>query len=208
LVKIIQEFGQDRQAKKIARAIVVYRKKSLITTTMQLADVIKEAVLGKNGSWLTGQRHPALRTFQALRIYINQELKELSAGLRAAEMCLKPKGRAAIVSFHSLEDRIVKRFFLPTPVGLQDQNWRNKAKWTKMDTEEDISSFEGKWENQDLRLLDYSHLIPTEEEDPLTPFRVLSRKVIKPTQEEVLENPRARSAKLRIAERTSYVCLD
>lgn len=201
LANIIAEFGQDRKAKKIARSIVLARQKNVISSTVQLAEIVKESVVGKNGSWMVGQRHPAVRTFQALRIFINQELKELEAGLHAAELYLVPQGRLATVTFHSLEDRIVKNFFSPKAEGLKDSNWRIKAKW-KIEPEEDINELED-YRPEGYDFLDYSHLIPEADAEKSYKFHVLSKKVIKPTQTEVLENPRARSAKLRIAERTN-----
>lgn len=199
IANIITEFGQDRKAKKIARTIVLKRKEKAITRTVQLADIVKEAVVGKNGSWNVGQRHPAVRTFQALRIYINQELSEFLAGLRAAELFLVPKARLSTVTFHSLEDRIAKRFFLPELAGSKDKTWRKKA---ELDSppEIDWDKLANNWEEGPISL-DYSHLIP-EAEELFHTFQVLSRKVIKPCQTEVLSNPRSRSARLRIAERT------
>jgi 16S rRNA (cytosine1402-N4)-methyltransferase len=208
---IIAEFGQDRKAKKIARLIVRKRKENVITSTVQLANIVKEAVVGK-GSWSYGQRHPAVRTFQALRIYINQELSELVDGLQAAERFLVPQARLSIVTFHSLEDRLVKRFFLPN----SDENWKRKVQF-EMRPEIDWNGLEyeklenegldykkqgnEELENERLENFDYSHLIP-EVEEVLHTFKVLSRRVIKPSQMEVEGNQRARSAKLRIAERT------
>lgn len=107
LADIIYRYGEEPASRRIARAIVRARDEALIETTGRLAEIVAGAVGGARG----GRRvHPATRTFQALRIAVNDELGELRAGLVAAERCLAPAGRLAVVSFHSLEDRIVKRF--------------------------------------------------------------------------------------------------
>jgi 16S rRNA (cytosine1402-N4)-methyltransferase len=106
LADIIYLFGEERQSRALARAIVAARKEAPIATTRALADVVARVVRSK-----PGDIHPATRTFQALRIFVNEELDELREALQAAEHVLKPGGRLAVVSFHSLEDRIVKNFF-------------------------------------------------------------------------------------------------
>ncbi len=105
LADIIYLFGEERHSRKIARAIVAARGEAPITTTRALADIVARNVRSK-----PGDIHPATRTFQALRIFVNEELDELQLALEAAERVLKPGGRLAVVSFHSLEDRIVKNF--------------------------------------------------------------------------------------------------
>jgi 16S rRNA (cytosine1402-N4)-methyltransferase len=105
LANIIYIFGEERHSRAVARAIVAARKDAPITTTRALADLVAKIVRVK-----PGEIHPATRTFQALRILVNQELDELHHALIAAERLLKPGGRLAVVSFHSLEDRIVKNF--------------------------------------------------------------------------------------------------
>src|SRR5256885_8337084 len=102
LAEIIRRYGEERRAKQIARAIVAARP---ITRTAELAAVV-DSVLGKGAQRI----HPATRTFQALRIAVNNELEEIELGLDAAERMLVPEGRLAVVAFHSLEDRIVKQF--------------------------------------------------------------------------------------------------
>ena len=107
IADILYYLGEERRSRAIARAIVNQRGNQPLTTTLQLADLVA-SVLGHKKS---DPRHPATRTFQALRIYVNDELGELLEGLLAAETLLKPGGRLVVVTFHSLEDRIVKRFF-------------------------------------------------------------------------------------------------
>lgn len=107
LADVLYQFGEERRSRAIAKRIAEKRAEEPITTTAELTAIIT-AVLGHGKP---GQIHPATRTFQALRIAVNRELQELLNGLLAAERVLKPSGRLAVVSFHSLEDRIVKRFF-------------------------------------------------------------------------------------------------
>ncbi len=107
LADIIYLHGEEHRARAIARAIVRARAEAPILRTLQLASIVARVVHGKPG------HHPATRTFQALRIHVNDELGELRRGLAAAERLLKPEGRLAVVTFHSLEDRVVKRFLDP-----------------------------------------------------------------------------------------------
>ena len=107
LARILYVLGEERRSRAIARAIVKARAEAPLTTTRALADLVSRVLGGRREDG----RHPATRTFQALRIYVNDELGELAKGLSAAERCLKPGGRLVVVTFHSLEDRIVKRFF-------------------------------------------------------------------------------------------------
>jgi 16S rRNA (cytosine1402-N4)-methyltransferase len=108
LADILYHYGEERAARRIARAIVVARKIEPVVTTLQLVRTV-ESVLPRPKP---GQSHPATRAFQALRIAVNDEFGQLLAGLEAAERALKPGGRLAVVTFHSLEDRVVKRFLL------------------------------------------------------------------------------------------------
>jgi 16S rRNA (cytosine1402-N4)-methyltransferase len=108
LERIIAEYGEERWAKRITSFIVKERAESLITTTFRLVDIIKGAV--PKAKW-DERIHPATRTFQALRIAVNSELESLERGMRSALDLLKPGGRGVIISFHSLEDRIVKHIF-------------------------------------------------------------------------------------------------
>ena len=160
LADLLRDYGEESRAKQIARAIVAARP---IVTARQLAEAIERAAPRR------GQKiHPATRSFQALRIAVNEELDELERGLKAAELVLKPGGRLAVVSFHSLEDRIVKQF-LAQRCG---------------------------------RVPQMSRHMPGRAAEPAL-FHAAGKSPVVPTAEEIRRNPRARSAKLRAAERTS-----
>ncbi len=146
LERIIREYGEERLSKKIARAIVRRREKKPIETTKELVEVILSVYPEK---LKRSKIHPATRTFQAIRIEVNRELENLKVGLSKALEALNPKGRLVVISFHSLEDRIVKKFMK---------------------------------ENSDK-------------------LKVLTKKPITPSEEEVRMNPSSRSAKLRAGER-------
>ena len=105
ITQVIKEFGEEKFGKRIAHAIVNERKVNPITRTSELVRIIDQAMPVKDKF-----KHPATRTFQGIRIYINAELEQVRVGLKAATAILKPKGRMAVISFHSLEDRLVKRF--------------------------------------------------------------------------------------------------
>ena len=117
LARIFWVYGEERQSRRIAAAIARRRASQPFTRTVELAEFIEQALGGRRGA----KTHPATRAFQALRIAVNEELAELEAGLAAAERALKPEGRLAVVTFHSLEDRIVKSFLAEragkTPAG-------------------------------------------------------------------------------------------
>ncbi|MDB2439344.1 16S rRNA (cytosine(1402)-N(4))-methyltransferase RsmH [Hellea sp.] len=163
LIRIFQVYGEERRARRAADFIVRAREEGDIVTTDALADVVEKA-LGR-----TGKNHPATRVFQALRIFINDELGELYCGLCAAEKILKPGGRLIVVTFHSLEDRIVKSFL------------RRRAG--------EVSGG--------------SRYAPEVKKDgPAASFKEGKRSVIKPSKDEVQDNARSRSAKLRFAIRT------
>lgn len=163
LKRVIAVFGEERRAHAIARAIAKARVERPFTHTGELARLI-ESVLGRRPQ---EPIHPATRTFQALRIYVNRELAELVQALGAAEELLKPGGRLATVTFHSLEDRIVKRFLL---------------------------------ERSGRKALPSRHQPAAEIPSPS--FELLGRAPVAPTDEEIVRNPRSRSAKLRAAVRT------
>jgi len=167
LAAIIAMLGEERFARPIARAIVAARKNAPIETTRALVDVIARVLHPR-----PGQIHPATRTFQALRIFVNEELAELQAALAAAERILKPSGRLVVVSFHSLEDRIVKGFL----------NARGRVK--------------GFSRHQPLA------------SGPEPTFRILTGRPVIADADEIAANPRARSAKLRAAERTAAPARD
>ena len=161
LADIIFTLGEERHSRAVARAIVRARADSRIDTTLALANVLAAAVRSR-----PGDIHPATRTFQALRIFVNDELGELVKALAAAERILKPGGRLVVVSFHSLEDRIVKSF-------LAD---RGKTKSGSRHAPETARS--------------------------ASTFKILTKRPVTATADEVARNPRARSAKLRAAERS------
>jgi len=149
LAEILKTYGEERFAKSIARGIVERRERNPITTTFELVEIIKRSF---PRGYRFGRIHVATKTFQALRVAVNEEMETLTEGLIVGLESLKPNGRIAVISFHSLEDRIVKRMF---------------REWAK--DEKGI---------------------------------VITKKPITPKEEEVKANPRSRSAKLRIFEKT------
>jgi 16S rRNA (cytosine1402-N4)-methyltransferase len=164
LFELIDAFGEERFARRVARAIVSARRRAPIRRTHELAAIVRGAVLRAE----TGL-DPATRTFQALRIAVNDELGELDRGLAAAEQLLMPGGRLAVVSFHSLEDRRVKDFLRARSAGAPR-----------------LSRHE-----------------PAPVALPPPSFRLLHRRAVAPGAAEIARNPRARSARLRAAERTA-----
>lgn len=156
LTEIFEKYGEERFSRRIARLIVTERKKKAITTTKQLADLVVRS-LPRTKKRRTWKIHPATRIFQAIRIEVNQELKALESGLSQAIRALKDKGRICVISYHSLEDRIVKHLFKETEKeGKEQKNYG---------------------------------------------LKIITKKPIRPSSEEVRDNPRARSAKLRVAEK-------
>jgi 16S rRNA (cytosine1402-N4)-methyltransferase len=167
LANIIYIFGEERRSRAVARAIVTARRQGSIATTRALADIVSKVVRAK-----PHEIHPATRTFQALRIFVNEELDELIAALAASERVLKPGGRLAVVSFHSLEDRIVKNFL----------------------------ARRGKIGGGSRHRPEIERVSPS--------FAILTKRPLTPGEEEVHDNPRARSARLRAAERTDATAID
>ena len=162
ITEVLRDYGEERFAHAIAKAIATARTGGLVATTGQLAAIVEKAVRTRE----PGQ-HPATRSFQALRIFINQELEELSRVLPACVSRLRPGGRLAVISFHSLEDRIVKRF-------MRDES----------------------------RPPVLPRRLPVRAADLPAPRLQLVGKATRPGEAEVAANPRARSAVLRVAERT------
>jgi 16S rRNA (cytosine1402-N4)-methyltransferase len=176
LADLIFEYGEERGARKIGRAIVRARERDAIATTKQLADIVVRA-LNIRGRW---RIHPATRTFQALRIAVNDELKALERFIPSAISALARGGRLAIISFHSLEDRIVKRSFLRESGRCQCETWS-------------MQSGKGRKELVDE--------IVCERCGAGTRISILTRKPVRPTPEEIERNPRSRSSLLRVCER-------
>ena len=162
LVRILRDYGEERRAKAIARAIVRRREESPLRSTAQLSQLVQDVVGGREG-----RIHPATRTFQALRIAVNDELGQLERFVEPAVRSLRPGGRLAIIAFHSLEDRIVKHTFR-----------RLTGRCTCPPD------------------------LPVCRCNPKRLVNVLTSSPVRPDEEEVRDNPRARSARLRVAERT------
>ncbi|XP_074522416.1 12S rRNA N(4)-cytidine methyltransferase METTL15 isoform X2 [Halichoeres trimaculatus] len=181
LASILTAYGEERHARKIASAIVEARRVNPITRTQQLASVVAgafpAAVLYARKDRLHRPAHVATKTFQALRIFVNDELNELHAGLCAARTALRPGGRLCVITFHSLEDRLVKRFLQGEDLSNLDQyHFSPRKKGT------------GKGKSGDeKRGRENLYWLP------------LRKKVIMAEKEDVKENPRGRSAKLRAA---------
>ncbi|RBI87397.1 16S rRNA (cytosine(1402)-N(4))-methyltransferase [Rhodosalinus halophilus] len=164
LAEILFVYGEERASRRIARAIVKARAEAPITRTLELAAIVERCLPRPK----PGQVHPATRSFQALRIAVNDELGELHRGLMAAERALAPGGALAVVTFHSIEDRIVKRF-------MQARAGRGGRG---------------------------SRFAP-EEVRPEPRFEIVTKKPVGPDADEIASNPRARSARLRVARRTA-----
>ncbi len=160
IAKVIKDYGEERFAVQIAKTIVASREQGIhIGTTRQLSALVASVVRTREHD-----QDPATRTFQAIRIYINQELRDLEEGLKMSISLLKPEGRLVVISFHSLEDRMVKQFM---------------QKNSKVDVPRGMP----------LR----------ESEIPKSPLKIIGR--VKPSAQEIQQNPRARSAVMRIAEK-------
>lgn len=160
IAKIIKEFGEEPKAKIIAKKVVEKRKMQPISSCRDLADIVRSLYVGYN------KIDPATRTFQAIRIFVNQELEEISVALKSAKKLLKKDGRLIVVSFHSLEDSIVKNF-LKKEAGIDETASRYQP--VDADSKSAVS------------------------------FKIVNKSAIKPSTEEVRENYRARSSKMRVA---------
>ena len=165
LAAIVAAFGEERRARAVARAIVEARADAPITRTSRLAAIVRPAATRRGRDGID----PATRTFQALRIHVNDEVGEIERGLRQIERLLRPGGRALVVSFHSLEDRPVKHFF-------QERSGRTQPNRHRPDP-------------------------AAKPPDPT--FRLVTRRPRRPDGAEIATNPRARSARMRAAERTA-----
>lgn len=161
IADVLYHYGEEKQSRRVARAIVAARP---IERTGELANVVRKAL----GHKPHDKKDPATRTFQAIRIHLNRELDELTEGLAAAERVLKPGGRLAVVTFHSLEDRLVKRF-------LRERSGSEPAG---------------------------SRHLPQQAAKAAPSFETPA-KAVRPGEDEIARNPRARSATLRVALRTS-----
>jgi len=160
LARIFRELGEEKAARRIARAIVRRRSDRPFRTTTELASCVETANKRR------GRRHPATKTFQAIRMTVNDELGSLRRVLDSASRVLRPGGRLLVISFHSLEDRMVKRFLRESSAETVD-----RPEW------------------------------PAARPNPKRAFRLLNRRGVTPTEEEIARNPRARSARLRVGER-------
>lgn len=160
LIRIFREYGEEKSARRIAAAIVKVRDDQPVTTTLQLADLVETVVPRR------GRQHPATKVFQAIRIAVNDEFGALRTALEEAHRWLRPGGRLVVISFHSLEDRIVKQF-----MRRQCKEWIDRPE------------------------------MPEPLPNPECYFDAVVRKALAPSEEEIAENPRARSAKLRVVER-------
>ncbi|XP_076226248.1 putative methyltransferase-like protein 15 homolog [Nomia melanderi] len=175
LIKVLRVYGEEKQAKKIARAIIDarYTFRSL-KTTQELAQLIESVIHDTRYDQIGRFTHCATKTFQALRIFVNNELNEINYGIILAASYLKQEGRLVTISFHSLEDKIIKRHISGNII----DNIANKVALKYTDC--------SKWYEDN----EYANIIQT-------PWKMLHKHVITPTSEEVKQNPRSRSAKLR-----------
>ena len=164
LADIFFRFGEEKHSRKIAKNIIKNRAIKPIDNTIALSDIVKKSVPHSNPK---NKIHPATKTFQALRIYINDELNELKLALQKSENLLAPNGFLIIVSFHSLEDRIVKDFF----------NHKSGKRWRSS-----------------------RHLPDLGDLGPIT-LKIITKKPLRPNDFEIDNNPRSRSAKLRVAQK-------
>ncbi len=165
LADIIYQYGEERYSRVIAKEIVKNRKLKYINDTVELSNIIKKCLPKKNQ--FKNKTHPATKTFQAIRIYVNDELSELKTSLEKTLKILNKDGLILVVSFQSLEDRIVKDFF----------NHNSGKRWRS------------------------SRHYPELPDKLATQLKIITKKPILPSDSEILENPRSRSAKLRVAQK-------
>jgi 16S rRNA (cytosine1402-N4)-methyltransferase len=163
LARIFFEFGEEPAGRRLAAHLVKLRDRSPIQTTNDLVKAV-ESIIPKRGP-----RHPATKVFQALRIAVNDELSVLERALHNLSVWVKGGGRMAVIAFHSLEDRIVKRYFREV-----SQEWIDRPEW------------------------------PAPRRNPAYAFRLITTRPLEPTEEEIQQNSRARSAKLRVIERIRH----
>ncbi|CAK6449299.1 unnamed protein product [Pipistrellus nathusii] len=186
LASILRTYGEERHAKKIASAIVQARSIYPITRTQQLASIVAgafpPAAIYARKDLLQRSTHIATKTFQAFRIFVNNELNELYAGLKTAQKFLRPGGRLVALSFHSLEDRIVKRFLLGISM-------TERFKLSVRQKVAQTSQLASRNENKEGVSLGRAPLM----------WELIHKKVLTPEDQDVQDNPRGRSAKLRAA---------
>jgi 16S rRNA (cytosine1402-N4)-methyltransferase len=163
LIRVLRVYGEEASAKRVASAIVHRRKERRFETTEDLSALISDAKGGRRG-----RKHPATQSFQAIRMLVNRELEGVEDGLSGGLEVLGEGGRMAVITFHSLEDRLVKHFFAA-----------HEGRW------ESLAAGGERWEGS------------------LPPMKRITRKPVQPTDEECRSNPRARSSKLRVAERVA-----
>jgi len=161
------EYGEERRSRRIAREIISARRLRSLENTQDLVDAVLRAIPPR---WREKRLHPATRTFQALRILVNDELNQLRQFLEGVVRLLAAGGRVCLIAYHSLEDRLIKQAFQSLERGFNP--WEESA---------------------------------GEAVQSLLPFRRLTRKPVTPSREEIINNPRARGAKLRVGERYDLV---
>jgi 16S rRNA (cytosine1402-N4)-methyltransferase len=180
LAKLIWDYGEERWSRRIAQFIVEARTRKSIRTTGELVDIIKAAI---PAAARRSGPHPAKRTFQALRIAINREIEILEETIRKVPQLLLPGGRVVVISFHSLEDRVVKQVFKDFAFsGGHSNRYKDLATGTDANADTSVSATDG---------------------SPAIGLKILTKKPVTPEAAELENNPRARSAKLRAAERIS-----
>ncbi|MCI0486166.1 MAG: 16S rRNA (cytosine(1402)-N(4))-methyltransferase RsmH [Blastocatellia bacterium] len=194
LADLIFEYGEERGSRKIARAIIREREREAITTTRRLADIVARA-LRVRGRW---RIHPATRTFQAIRIAVNDELNALRCLIPAAVSALVRGGRLAIISFHSLEDRIVKRGFqIESGRCLCSAELKESKHISALSFGRGASGRDGRTSIE----IDSNDEVVCSDCGACKRVAILTRKPIRPSPREVERNPRSRSALLRVCER-------